>query len=311
MKALGRWLVWLLVKALGAFARLLSPRAARRLGRAIGSLMWALSRRDRRRALENLALAYGPGMPPEERARIGRACFANLAGSMTELFSIARRGPAGVLSHVGESQDLGALGEAAASGRGLVLYTAHLNNWELLGAYLAARGVRLKVVARRLNDERFDRMITDWRGRMGVETVYQDAGARPLLEHIRSGGALGVLPDQDVPRLAGEFVEFFGREAWTPTGPAALAVTEGVPMVGVFLVRRGDSHALVVSEPIFAPQEGSKRDKVLELTRRATAEIERIVRENPEQWVWMHRRWRTKRTDDLRAAEGADSQGRS
>ena len=132
---------------------------------------------------------------------------------------------------------------------------------------------------------------------MGFETVYQDAGARPLMAHLKSGGMLGVLVDQDVPRLAGEFVEFFGREAYTPTGPAALAVTARSPSVGAFLVRKGDRHRLVYCGPVELPEGGSKKERVRELTRRYTAEIERVIREYPEQWVWMHRRWRTKPED--------------
>ena len=132
---------------------------------------------------------------------------------------------------------------------------------------------------------------------MGYETIYQDAGARPLLRHLRSGGVLGVLVDQDVRRLAGEFVEFFGREAWTPTGPAALAVKTGAAMISVFLVRRGDSYRVVIGERIETPAAGTKAERVRELTRRFTAATEQVVRAHPEQWAWMHRRWRTRRED--------------
>lgn len=276
---------------------LLPPRAARRLGRCFGAVAFRLSRRDRRRALENLKTAYGDGLPEAERRRIARASITNLCGSMFELFSLSWRGPAGVMKLVGPDEDVSALEKPIAEGRGVLLFSAHFNNWELMGAYMAARGLPVKAIGRRLNDRRLDAMITRWRSRMGVETIYQEAGARPPLRHLREGGLLALLADQDVPRLAGEFVEFFGREAYTMTGPAALAVTAKAVSVGVFLVRKGDRHRLVCTEAIEPPASGTKKERVLELTRRYTAEIERIVRVHPEQWAWMHRRWRSKKVD--------------
>jgi len=297
LKSVRRFVVVTFVRLAGGVVGLLPPRAARRLGRFTGAVVFRFSRRDRQRALGHLELAYGDELSEAERRRIAGSSFANLTGSLIELFSLSWRGPAGVMKLIGPDEDISTLEKPIAEGRGVLLFSAHFNNWELMGAYFAARGLPVKAIGRRLNDRRLDAMITRWRSRMGVETIYQEAGARPPLRHLREGGLLALLADQDVPRLAGEFVEFFGREAYTMTGPAALAVTAKAVSVGAFLVRKGDRHRLICTEAIEPPASGSKKERVLELTRRYTAEIERFVRAHPEQWAWMHRRWRSKKVD--------------
>jgi Kdo2-lipid IVA lauroyltransferase/acyltransferase len=140
------------------------------------------------------------------------------------------------------------------------------------------------------------------RRRFGMEIVYQDESPRKLLRALRDGKIVALLADQDVPRLDGVFVPFFGRPAYTPTGPAALAVASGAELVLAHTLRVGrDRHRLVVTEPIAFDR--SDRDRaILEGTRAWCAMLERVIREHPEQWVWMHRRWRTAPADRPEAA---------
>jgi KDO2-lipid IV(A) lauroyltransferase len=137
------------------------------------------------------------------------------------------------------------------------------------------------------------------RSRFGAEVVPRGATAgRRLATAIRRGRAAGLLIDQDIRDIPGVFVPFFGHPAWTPSGAAALALRTGTPTVPAFVHRRPDGHHHVTVEPpLPIPAEGAFDDRVRELTASATASIERAIRRQPEQWVWMHRRWRTRPED--------------
>ena len=133
LKSVRRFVVVAFVRVTGAAFGLLPPRAARRLGRCFGAVAFRLSRRDSRRAIENLETAYGDEISEAERRRIARASISNLCGSMFELFSLSWRGPAGVMKLVGPDEDVSALEKPIAEGRGVLLFSAHINNWMISG----------------------------------------------------------------------------------------------------------------------------------------------------------------------------------
>jgi KDO2-lipid IV(A) lauroyltransferase len=139
-------------------------------------------------------------------------------------------------------------------------------------------------------------MATALRERFGAEVVARgsDAGRR-LLSALGRNRVIGLLIDQDIRDIPGVFVPFFGKDAWTPSGASSLALHRQCPVVPAFAHRRPDGrHAVEISPPIPLPLEGSKEDRIVELTAAATAAIERQIRAHPAQWVWMHRRWRTR-----------------
>jgi KDO2-lipid IV(A) lauroyltransferase len=140
------------------------------------------------------------------------------------------------------------------------------------------------------------------RRRFGMEVIYQDESPRKLLRALRDGRILAVLADQDVRRLDGVFVPFLGRPAFTPSAPVSLALAARAPLVLGYALRVGRGrHRVVVSDPIELDR-ADKKKAVVEGTRAWSALVEAAIRENPEQWVWMHRRWRTKLTDRPEAA---------
>jgi KDO2-lipid IV(A) lauroyltransferase len=275
------------------------------LGEHLGALAWRAARRDRGRALENLARAFpAPATPPEEIRRIGREGFRNLGRCFGELCGLSRSsaGPRDVLALVDTGEGVGRFRRLLAAGRGLVVVTAHLDNWELSGASVACAGLPVVAVAKRLYFEKYDRLVNGLRRRFGMEIVYQDESPRKLLRALRDGKLVALLADQDVPRLDGVFVPFFGRPAYTPSGPAALAAASGAELVLAHTLREGrDRHRLLVSEPIQFDRNEKDR-AVLEGTRGWCALLETRIREHPEQWVWMHRRWRTAPADRPEAA---------
>jgi KDO2-lipid IV(A) lauroyltransferase len=183
---------------------------------------------------------------------------------------------------------------AHEAGRGGIFVTGHIANWELCAAYVAIRGLPMNVVARRIYLEPLNRRLVALRGGMGVRTLYRDESMRAMIRCLRENQFLGILPDQDVPRIGGIFVEFFGQPAYTPVGPALLALGSGAPILVARDVREGCRHRLIVDPPIYADRTAPRALEVHRLVSHYTRRLEEFIREHPDQWVWMHRRWRTR-----------------
>jgi Kdo2-lipid IVA lauroyltransferase/acyltransferase len=261
-------------------------RVAQRIGRGIGAAGWALSRRDRHRALGHLALAF-PEIPERERRRLGRACFRHHGASLAECLHLLRRDCAAVLAHV-EIEGWEEVERAREAGRPVVILTGHCGNWELLAAAINCRGLDMSVMARALDQPGLQAMLAGLRRRFGTETIARgtEGATRLLLGVLRRGGALGMLIDQDT-KVDGVWVPFFGRPAFTPVGAAKIALRQRAAVIPTFIERRGDGTHLAR----FLPALDLPNDP-REATAAMTAAIEQQVRRRPEQWVWMHRRWR-------------------
>jgi Kdo2-lipid IVA lauroyltransferase/acyltransferase len=182
----------------------------------------------------------------------------------------------------------------ATAGRGLVL-TAHLGNWELLTLVPRLTGHPATIVVRPLDAPWLDGLMHRARRTGGAEVIAKRAAARPVLEALRRGGLVAILLDQNASRREGVFVPFFGRIASTSRSIAVLSLRTGVPVLPVFIRREpAGRHRIVVRPPLTASALAVGDDAVVELTRQCTEAIEDAIREAPEQWLWMHDRWRTR-----------------
>ena len=183
-------------------------------------------------------------------------------------------------------------------GRALVL-TAHLGNWEVLCAAHRLTEYGLSIVVRPLDAPWLDAVADRLRRRTGVEVIDKRGALRPVLEALRRGRMVGILMDQNAARREGVFVKFFGHPASTSRSIALLAVRTGAPVVPIFARRAGGTRHTVVIRPALAPPlVNDSEAAVVELTARCTAEIEAVIREVPEQWLWSHDRWRTRPAAD-------------
>jgi len=296
------------VRALLFFLPLLSRlphRLALALGGAVGTLAWYLVPRERRLALTHLALAL-PELTAPERARIGRASFANLGRSALELAGISRLQPKlAAIVHLGE-EERALLREAHAEGKGCVFVACHLGNWELLARRVALEGFPCGTVAREAQDPRLTALLERARLDAGVEVLWRGRPglARGLLRLLRAGAFVGLLIDQDTD-VQGFFVPFFGQPAFTPRAAGDLAVRTGAPMLFGCLHRVAPGVHRVVLRRIAVQQTGDREADSLAATASATRAIEEEVRLRPDEWVWMHRRWRTKPGVGQALAQGA------
>jgi KDO2-lipid IV(A) lauroyltransferase len=192
---------------------------------------------------------------------------------------------------------------AAASGRGILYVTAHFGNWEVFGVAHGYRATPIGVVARPLDNARLDERLCAFRRVSGNTVISKWQALQAILRLIRSGEGLAILIDQNVQERDGVFVEFFGRPAATTTVAAAVALKTGCVVMPVWaeLLPNG-RYRLHYDPPLSWESSGDRRTDIVGLTQALTSRIERWVRERPEQWLWIHRRWKTQPTGSAKEA---------
>lgn len=279
--------------AVAAMERL-SFRRAGVLGERIGRLgYWPLG--IRRGVVERQLSAALPERSPEDIERIARETYAQLGRTSVETAILPAYNAAEIVSLFEDVQGWSIIEERLARGKGLILVTGHLGNWELGGAYLAARGVPIDVVARHMANPLFDRYLTRTRQQIGMEVVHDEEAVRRVPRSLRSGRAVAFLVDQGAVGLASTWVPFFGRYAKTPRGPAVFALRLDAPIVFGAAVRRPSGRYQLTFEPIDVAPTGDREADVDRIVADYTSTLERWVRRTPEQYFWHHRRWKHQR----------------
>jgi len=257
-----------------------------------------------RRVAEALEQAL-PERSEAERRALTREVFVHLARSLVELLLLGGRQRQALLARV----EVAGLEHIAAAARatpshGVLVVTAHLGNWELACAKVAALGFPVSVVYRELRQPALDRALFGLRARAGsepggvpVEQIKMGRAGLPVLRALEAGRNVLVLLDQNAKRDEGVFVPFFGRLACTRSGPVALAALRGHPIVPAFIHREanGRSHRIEIQPALALDPGAAENEEALRRNvARVTAAIEQAVRDWPGQWTWTHRRWRTR-----------------
>ncbi|MDF1561600.1 MAG: lysophospholipid acyltransferase family protein [Deltaproteobacteria bacterium] len=291
-KRLRRALRALFLRLLVALLGLLPVGLALRAGRFLGRWVHRLAHRSRELTLTHLGQAF-PQLSEAEREALSRACFESLGEHLLEDL-VVRRVERRLNTWVTldpESQEI--LERAYGSGRGVVLCTGHLGNWELAARALCRRGFPVTALARRSHDAGIAALLERFRREGGVELIYrgEPANARKILATLRRGSALFVLVDQDLDERS-VYVPFFGRDARSVRGPADLALRSGAHLLVGWIHREapGEGHRISIRELAVEPT-GDREADVLRLTAEIQATLEEAIRAAPEQWVWFHRRW--------------------
>ncbi len=285
----GDWPGYLAYLAVSSILFFLPRRAVLALGRGLGLLLFRLSARHRRIALDNLEIAFGREKTAGERLAIARAAFGHFGRVTLETIKFAHYSRTHVLDLI-EIEGREHLERALARGKGVLAFTAHYGNWETLVAALSPMGT-LHVIARHLDNRLIDRRLTAVRTRMGGGVIDKIGASRPILRALKSGGIMGILIDQNVLRSEAVFVDFFGRQAATTPGPAFFHILTGAPLVPVFCRPRGSAFRCKILPPLDIPLSGRRADDVLKITQICTKIIEDEIRGEPEWWLWMHKRW--------------------
>lgn len=287
----------MLFAPVGVLLAWLPARLGLWVGRRLGDLAWAALPVRRALTLDNLQRAFGGDRDAEELRRLGRRSFEHLGMNLVEACVFFFRPPAVLLSRV-TLEGVEHLETATAAGKGILLLTAHYGNWELLAASHALTGFALSVVVRPLDNPILDRVVARFRRRGSVELIAKRRALREVLDALRRQRMLGILLDQNAARSEGVFVPFFGVPASTSKALAVVALRAGAPVVPVFIRRDADGcHTVRVEPAIPPPADGD----VTAYTAAFNRAIEAAIRRAPEQWFWMHARWKTRPRADADA----------
>lgn len=279
--------------AVAALLRLVPPlphAAVTAAARALGSAAFHAGVR-RGVTLDNLAHAF-PERSEAERRRIALGAYRNYATTITELLWSAGKS-AETLGGLIRFHDRTPFDRLLAQGRGLVLLSGHFGGWELIPAAVIPKlGHPAAAIVQRQRNGKIDAMLDELRCRFGNSTIPMGPSSRRAVEVLKGGGVLLGLGDQSGPKEAA-FVPFFGRPAATHRGMAAFALKFGAPLLLLINRRAADGcYDVFMEEVDRTGLQGAGEQDVVELTRRHTALLERYVRETPDQWLWMHKRWK-------------------
>jgi len=255
-------------------------------------LVIALAPRRQRMADANIAVAF-PDLSPRERRGIARRSVHGICRTMIELLALPRISRED-LERLIATPDLSPVREAAQSGSGVLFITAHFGNWEWLGAHLAHQVAPLAVVALDHKHGGVADIINAARASHGVRVLGRD-DTREMLRILGSGGMLGMLPDQHAPQ-GGIRPDFLGQPAWTFTGPAVLAARTGARVFMVFCLREPSGSLRMELLPELQLRDtGDRKEDVEANTRLINDALEQAIREHPDNWLWLHDRWKEQR----------------
>jgi len=277
---------------LGVFPERLAEAAATGLAR----LLYRIPDFRLKDTLAHLELAF-PDNPPEWRRRVARASYEHLVREALQVLRLYGRGTAEIQRRT-TVEGLEPIRRAIEEGRGALALTGHLGNWEIGAASVAARGIPVDVVAHRQTNPLFDRHWIQVRESVGIRTLVNYDAFRLVPRSLAEGRLVALVTDQN-QRARGVFVPFFGRLASTARGPALFALRADVPIfLGAALREPGwPPRYRLRFRKIEVPETGDRREIVRELTRRHVTLLEERIRDAPEQYFWMHRRWKTRPED--------------
>ncbi len=275
-----------------AVCRCVPVGVADRVGAGLG---WVVARVWRPRwevVMGQLRMAF-PGADEGWRRWVARRSYVHFCAEAVGVFRLVGAGRAEILERTrlnGEEVLTG----AAEEGRGVMLVSGHLGNWEVGAAGVLARGFPMDIVAARQRNVLFDRYLTRSRERLGMRVIPREEARRGVVASLKAGRVIGIMGDQDA-RRAGVFVNYFGRPASTARGPAVLSMRAGATVATFHTIRRAGWKPRydIYIEPVEVAEGGRGHAAVAAVTRAFTARLEERVRQYPEQYLWHHRRWKT------------------
>lgn len=261
------------------------------LAAQFGKLAFLILRKDRIQTLENLTIVFGSEKSAAEIRKMGQQCFIHLAKNAVDVVRFPQLSSADferLVSH----DDLTPMDHAWKHGQGVIALTGHIGNWEMMAAWFALQGYPVSVVGRRLFDDRLNDMLVAARESKGLKNIDRK-NPRAIWRVLRQGEILGILIDQDT-KVENVVVDFFGRPARTPVGIAQMAIRSGAITVPLAIHRQPDeTYHICFEKTIYPPAETENMaEAVHDLTQQFSHAIENLIRRDPVQWVWMHRRWR-------------------
>ena len=279
-----------IIMVFGMLVRSVSRRTSTAIAHFLGDFVFYILKTRRRLVTDNLSLTF-PGKNNSEIRAIARRVYRNQAENVIEVFRLPMIKTAKDAERLMDVDAFDIAYKGIDRKKGVVLVSAHFGNWELLGLCTGMMMGTMTIVVKQLKNPKIDRLINAWRTMRGNTIVYKHKALREGLRTLRQGGILTLLGDQSDPK-GGFFTEFLGRRTSVFLGPAFLALKAGVPLYVGMCRRTGNGRYIVDSEKIDMTGLGTTRADAEELTRRYTKALERYIYLYPEEWFWLHDRWK-------------------
>jgi KDO2-lipid IV(A) lauroyltransferase len=294
------WLIYLAVRMVVCLIQAMSVRMGYAVARALGRLAYTVDRRHRAVALENLSHAFPGVYSPAQLEALVRSVYVHFASIIVEIAQIPRRLRATNWRDYIQVRNQGPLLQLMLGDRPVILLTAHFGNWEMAGYAMAVFGLCPHSVARSLDNPYLEALLRRFRTKTGQRIIYKRGAFDQVAAVMQHGGLVAFLSDQDAGHR-GVFVQYFGRLASSHKGVALLALQHDAPICVGFARRiRAGFHYEVWMEEVIDPRDDRHSpDPVRSLTQQCAWATERVVRLNPEQYLWLHRRWKHRPSAEL------------
>lgn len=279
----------------------------RRLTKVFFVMAFPFLIKQKRLTRESLNIAFAGEKSPQEVDRIFHDCFQNVAGGMMELMFCMEHPewiPKMAFFEGKENLD-----NALKQGRGAIAVSAHFGNFPLMLLYMVSQGYKTNAIIRPTRDQEIEKHFQSLRTRLGLNTVYSIPRKQCVdtsIRVLRSNEVLFIPLDQNFGSNSGVYVDFFGRKAATATGPIIFAMRTGAPLLPVFAVRQKDGrHKIIIEPPLALDLKSTDQETMMHNVSRITRIIETYIRRYPQEWGWMHRRWKSQPTAEQLAVSNA------
>ncbi len=290
LKAARNFLLVIIIQLLRLIIFFIPWRAGRVIGRGIGLLAYYLVPKERAKIFKNLDLVYGStGMTQEQKVLFAKKNCENYGIGFFEFAKFSIWNPEKIASLIKEVRGLQHYEKAVKEGKSYIAVTMHMANWEILPVFTKLIWKRVGVIGKRIFDPTLDKIVNSTRVRAGYEVYDKDNVSREMIKGLRDGMMLGVLVDQDTS-VESKIIPFLGMDAKTPVAPAMLAKKFGAYIGTVFINRRDDGYyEMTINEPHIP----GENETIEEIALKYNNEISEMIKKYPEQWVWIHERWKS------------------
>jgi len=265
------------------------------IGKFIGKMVVSVFPKLSKTANRNLEIAF-PTITETEKTRIVKGTFESLGRQLGFISQFKKLKPEDIHRHfdlVGKKENFD---DAAESGKGILFFTGHFGSWEVFNLLPPAFGYEMNILVRRIDNAMVEKYVDSLRTKFGTVTLDKKKSARKMYRLLDDGKILGILADLNVQEKEGVFVDFFGMQASTTTSIAKLALKTDATILPAFAVWKEEKQKYVVylEPPVEFEKTGDSEKDILEITQKITKVVEKYVREYPEQWLWIHKRWNTR-----------------
>ena len=293
-KRIKRSTIYFLIKFLFFFINLIPRKLALKIGTGIGKTIWRFSKKDRTEIEKNLSWVYKDQLTPEQRLEISRDFFINSGKNIIDVIRFKKYFHTEIKPLV-TIEGVEHLHEAFKRGNGMIGITGHIGNFELMAAYISNLEYDMAAIARQMYDKRIDELLVSNRTAMGLTNIYTTDPPIRIMKWLKKNKGLGVLIDTDSHRVKSEFIEWFGKPAFTPVGQTILGLKAKTVFLPMACVRIEDNHYHIIIRPIIdIPLTGDITIDTIEITTACVRELEQIINQYKSQWIWLHDRWHTK-----------------